>query len=477
MATAKGTVPIPAELQVSLGNLNDVIAQMRGLLKNVSKDSSAYKPLMTQITKLEQKALELKTVLNQPFTSQAEINAYSKAFTNLANSVQTTAVKMQGLNFDDLLFSDSELADVHAKEKDIEQAMQNITNLKNEFLKNMRSGEFSDIFKSAGVTDATNYEQAIQKVAAAIERAQQAAAKATEALKALQEAQKAAQKTMEETKARSTFVNEASEGKNTNFTAPNAEGKQSYKAGGREKLMAQMGELGFSTDVIKQLETLTAEKAKEYLSTLKTTMGNAATKAAKEYDTATEKVNKKQKEVNAANQTVTQGEQAYEKLKDYLNTDEIKQAQEIVDKFIQALKELQEQAAQSSSTVTGAGKAAVDAGKNIDTMREGIEQATEAMKRLSEQQKTLESIKRSVSNFLGFYQVLNLVKSAITSMISTVRELDAVMTQISIVTDMSQSDLWGQMETYSNLANQYGTSIKGVYEVSQLYYQQGKSDI
>ena len=470
MATVKGTIPIPAELQVSLGNLNDVITQMKSSLKNVSKDSSAYKPLMTQITKLEQKALELKTTLNQPFASQAEINAYSKAFTNLANNVQTTAVKMQNLNFEDLLFSDSELANVHAKEKNIEQAMQNITNLKNEFLKNMRSGDFSDIFKSAGVTDATSYEQAIQKMAAAIGRAQQAAAKATEALKALQEAQKAAQKTMNETQARSTFVNEASEGKNANFTAPNAKGQQSYKAGGREKLMAQMEELGFSADVIKQLEALTAEKAKEYLSTLKTAMKNAATKAVKEYDTATEKVNEKQKKVNTANQTITQGEQAYGKLKEYLDTPEIKQAQKKVNLLVKALTMLQEQAAQSSSTVTGAGKAAADAGKNIGTMREGVEQATEAMKRLSERENTLKNIQRSVSNFLGFYQVLNLVKNAITSMISTVRELDAVMTQISIVTDMSQSDLWGQMETYSNLANQYGTSIKGVYEVSQLYY-------
>ena len=47
------------------------------------------------------------------------------------------------------------------------------------------------------------------------------------------------------------------------------------------------------------------------------------------------------------------------------------------------------------------------------------------------------------------------------------------MTEIAVVTDMTQSDLWAQMDTYKSLAQQYGTTIKGVYEVSQLYYQQG----
>ena len=47
------------------------------------------------------------------------------------------------------------------------------------------------------------------------------------------------------------------------------------------------------------------------------------------------------------------------------------------------------------------------------------------------------------------------------------------MTQIAIVTDFTQNDLWNQISTYSDMAREYGVSIKGVYEVSQLWYQQG----
>lgn len=47
------------------------------------------------------------------------------------------------------------------------------------------------------------------------------------------------------------------------------------------------------------------------------------------------------------------------------------------------------------------------------------------------------------------------------------------MTNIAVVTDMSISDLWGKIDEYMSIAKQYGVTTLGVYEVSQLYYQQG----
>jgi len=38
---------------------------------------------------------------------------------------------------------------------------------------------------------------------------------------------------------------------------------------------------------------------------------------------------------------------------------------------------------------------------------------------------------------MGFYQVLNLGKKAITDMKNHIQELDSVMTQIAVVTNMS----------------------------------------
>jgi len=58
----------------------------------------------------------------------------------------------------------------------------------------------------------------------------------------------------------------------------------------------------------------------------------------------------------------------------------------------------------------------------------------------------------SIVNFMGFRQVLNVVKRGISEAVNHIKELDTVMNGISIVTDMSTSDLWGQVEAYSDMA-------------------------
>jgi len=49
----------------------------------------------------------------------------------------------------------------------------------------------------------------------------------------------------------------------------------------------------------------------------------------------------------------------------------------------------------------------------------------------------------AVDRWMGFWQVLNLTKTAINDMKKHIQELDTVMTSIAVVTNMSQDDLWG----------------------------------
>ena len=56
---------------------------------------------------------------------------------------------------------------------------------------------------------------------------------------------------------------------------------------------------------------------------------------------------------------------------------------------------------------------------------------------------------------------------------SLIEEIDKTITEIAIVTKMSQNDLWSQIPQYTQMAKEFGVSISGVYQVSQLYYQQG----
>lgn len=78
-----------------------------------------------------------------------------------------------------------------------------------------------------------------------------------------------------------------------------------------------------------------------------------------------------------------------------------------------------------------------------------------------------------VQRWFSVYAVVRMVSNAVRSVINTTKELDKTITEIAIVTNMSQDQLWGQMDKYTEMARKYGASISGVYKVSQLYYQQG----
>lgn len=97
--------------------------------------------------------------------------------------------------------------------------------------------------------------------------------------------------------------------------------------------------------------------------------------------------------------------------------------------------------------------------------------------RVREKQRLVGKLEGVVQRWFSIYAVVRMVRQAINSVISTVKELDKTITEIAIVTDMTQKELWGQMSSYTDMARQYASSISGVYQVSQLYYQQGKLNI
>lgn len=78
-----------------------------------------------------------------------------------------------------------------------------------------------------------------------------------------------------------------------------------------------------------------------------------------------------------------------------------------------------------------------------------------------------------LKQWMGVTQVINLVRNGIREAYQDIKNLDQAMTNIAVVTDMSVDDLWGKIDDYMAIAQQYGVTTQGVYEVSQLFYQQG----
>lgn len=108
------------------------------------------------------------------------------------------------------------------------------------------------------------------------------------------------------------------------------------------------------------------------------------------------------------------------------------------------------------------------------------EEATTSLKQYSSVLEDVQARQQMVGRVEGIaqrwfsvYAAVRMVSKAFRSMVENIKALDKTITEIAIVTDMGQSDLWKQMPTYTTMARKYGATLQGVYEVSQLYYQQG----
>lgn len=105
--------------------------------------------------------------------------------------------------------------------------------------------------------------------------------------------------------------------------------------------------------------------------------------------------------------------------------------------------------------------------------KEEAEQYNEQLDKIDNRRQLVNHIEGIAQRWFSIYAAVRMAGNAIRSVVSTLEELDKTITNIAIVTDMTQDDLWSQMSTYTAMAKEYAVSISGVYEVSQLFYQQG----
>ena len=190
----------------------------------------------------------------------------------------------------------------------------------------------------------------------------------------------------------------------------------------------------------------------------------------------TEDQQKAQKASNAAKGKVSKiknSQTLYTKQIQELNTRITKLQKENEDLKAQ-IKEAQSKQAEKVHTSSAA------AAQSAETFRITAQAAQKYHQQLDQvhsKQKLIGKIEGIVQRWFSIYAAVRMVSQAYQQIKNTLKQLDDTITQIAIVTDMSQADLWAQMPTYTQMARDYAASISGVYEVSQLYYQQGKLNV
>lgn len=462
-------IEVPVKLKMTMQDIQSQIKVLRDQLKNISPDSDKFKGLQRQIESLEKASKKMAQQLEKPFKTQSEIKSFGIKLEKLTDNAKLLGKEFQDLDFGDLLFSEEDLQKVSNFGEQIKKVQASIEALKKKGISSAKES-FSSIFTDAGITSADDYEKVLKKIESGLERAEKRANSAKEALTSATEAESKAKNT------KKTFK------KNATQLASDVLGKQDtrffdklgrFKNTGRKNLQQEMVNIGFDEKTASELVNKTNAEIKAFFENIsKEITGRIPqlTEAARQATSKKEqaKTNYENAQTKVSNYQKTKGE-----LENIPQTEEYKALEQQVTLLQAEVKKLKQELVDASGPIKTSGAVLDALGDDAENGIDGLRQMSEEFETLSEQAQKLENIKTAVKQWFGFSHIINTVKSAIKSAITTIRELDSVMTEIAVVTDMTQKDLWGQMDTYSALAQKYGTTIKGAYQVSQLYYQQG----
>ena len=118
--------------------------------------------------------------------------------------------------------------------------------------------------------------------------------------------------------------------------------------------------------------------------------------------------------------------------------------------------------------------------KQLKLMEEQVDQVGEALEDSADSIKSQEAalaranaIEDRIKSFLGFAGATEVLKTSARRAMATIKELDATMTEMAVVTDLTVGDYWDQLPQYSKQASDLGVSINSAYRAATLYYQQG----
>lgn len=84
-----------------------------------------------------------------------------------------------------------------------------------------------------------------------------------------------------------------------------------------------------------------------------------------------------------------------------------------------------------------------------------------------------DQLSANIQYFFGIANGIQLFKRTIHEALQTVKELDAAMVKIAVVSDYDMSDMWSTLPEFTKRANELGVAITEVYDATGLYVQQG----
>lgn len=490
MGQVQVKVDVLAEIKATESSIASLKQQMAGLVPN----TAAWKELNKQLQTMQKNLTSMQTKGSGPLTSKKDINDLNKYASNIETAMLRARTILQDVKLGDLKLKPDQIAQLDEFENQLKELEQNYKNTINAIRTTTLNEDFSKnlgkLFDGKQVKEILkqDFDGILQTLDIKKQELEQKQAQVVQDLskfKGIEGAIK--QKNLLETFRDKGIAGLGGTDLEKFFTSKGAlvsgaVAKGRVGATDKKQIVDQLlNSMGLN---LSEAEVANLMKEKT------TTIGNAIQKILQEQDIS--KFLPKTAQGAGFAQQATQFLELSNKTKEYSNLLQIlgnlqqtaaNGEQQITEKTLQHNNAAQNVLAgmedYNSKLLSGFQKAS-DFGTKTDQLtsrmaqfRETLQQTSAQFMKLQRSENTLNSIKMTITNFMGFYQVLNLVKRAVSEATNHIKELDTVMNGIAIVSNMNTSDLWNQIDSYSKLAQQYGVSIKGAYEVSKIYYQAG----
>lgn len=121
----------------------------------------------------------------------------------------------------------------------------------------------------------------------------------------------------------------------------------------------------------------------------------------------------------------------------------------------------------------GVEKATGEVQPELEKMGKAVRDSADDFDAAERAAQDLSTLKYQLMDFFSVTGAIQLFRRAIQSAFETVKELDAAMTEIAVVSDFSVNDMWAQLPRFTEQANELGMAIKDTYAATTLYVQQG----
>ena len=109
-------------------------------------------------------------------------------------------------------------------------------------------------------------------------------------------------------------------------------------------------------------------------------------------------------------------------------------------------------------------------------VKEDFDEQSAAMRKAEEQARTFKSILQTLGISLSLDWVINKLKEVVRYSYDYVKNLDKALTEISVVTDKTRSDVMKLTDTFIELSAKTGMAIDDIAQASTIFYQQGLDD-